>query len=255
MTDAHSLFTRARRWWLVLPALAAALLLVGVVSAQETPEAGETVEPAGVPGDGAVMRVVGPAESVTEGDEFSVEVRIEGADHVAAFDFALQFDPRALTYERVGALGRFLEENSERELLCGDPQVLSDGGEVAVSCITPGDPICAGGPSGASGEGVLGRVFFTAEASGQAEIAISSSTLVLDDIEGCDVENPRVPEIEHTTQGAVVDIEASSGFPWLLVAIIAGAAAAALIVGGAIYSAMQARGQTPPPSGDLPDSD
>jgi hypothetical protein len=98
---------------------------------------------------------------------------------------------------------------------------------VVFSCLTLNPTVSEGGPPGVSGSGTLGSIHFRAVESGDAEVEFEElHNLVLDESD----EAGNVQPIEHTVEGAVVEISGDS-FPWLIVIIVA--VVVVVIIGGA----------------------
>lgn len=189
----------------------------------------------------AVIRLEAPAEPVDEGDEFEVRVIVEDAEGLAAFDFAIAFDPALMSFVRMEDLGQFLESGDRTQMLCNDPSV--ESGEVSTVCSTVDQLPCLGGPEGPSGSGLLARAVFKAKAGGEATLSLVDPTsLILDDINPCDPVNVlQAIEIPLEREGATVEIIGSDGFPWLIVGIVAGVAAV-VVVGGVVVLQYSRRG-------------
>jgi hypothetical protein len=177
----------------------------------------------------ALVKIDAPTEPVAAGEEFTVELLVENVEHLSAFDFTISYDPELLSYERVEDEGQFLATGEREDITC--PEAISREGELIVFCVTPDLPFCMGGPSGASGSGLLARVFFKARGEGVAMLELSDpTTLALDDINPCD-SNLNTPPIPHTRQNASVELLGGGGFPWLIVGPIIGVVAL-LVIGG-----------------------
>lgn len=150
-------------------------------------------------------------------------------------------------------VGLFLTTSERSEnIICEGPATVDKSKDgvhdtVRVFCVTPGLPVCLGGPEGASGSGVLASVLFDAVDAGETVLQISESTFALDDVPECDIDQPTAIEIPHAQEGATINIEGGS-FPWLLVGIIAGAVVAVIVVGGLGAIALGSRRKT----GDTP---
>ena len=241
-----------RLLWLALAA-ALAFAIGSAVRAQETPEP----TPAETPQETfARIKIQAPVEPITVGDEFNVLVLVENVEHLAAFDFAIAYDPTRLQpvdaaddadsddpppdrFEVRGDAGEFLATGERGEnMTCDGPYVSEDAGDkVFVSCVTLGPPICLEGLPGADGSGLLGRMRFRAEAAGETTLElIDPTSLILDDVQPCDpAENPRAIEILHRRENATVEVQGNSGFPWLIVGPIVGVVLVVLVGGGAAW--------------------
>jgi hypothetical protein len=110
----------------------------------------------------ALVKLDPPARTVDYASgNFAIDVLIEAAPEVAAFEFALEFDAAILGYVDVSE-GPFLAKTGRR-LLCPSPVI--DVGYVRFGCATSGTT-----PVPASGSGVLGTVTFRPKASGRSDV-------------------------------------------------------------------------------------
>jgi hypothetical protein len=262
----------------VLPAL----FLFSSVGAQETPtmtpENG--VEPtAQAPTDAAVLRLeVDAAEQpIPKGDEFEVTVLVDNVEHLAAFGLSIQYDPKRLepverelpeeatplptslgsetdgggTLVSARDVGAFLADSERGEgMICPDPS--AKNGEVVLSCVTIGPPVCLDGLAGASGSGVLGRVLFKSKGGGTTTLGLANTSLALDDAEPCDPAGLlQPPVVPHQVEGATIELAETGGIPWMIVGPIIAVVVIVVIgggVGGFLWSRRGGTG-TPPPSG------
>jgi Cohesin domain len=213
------------------------------------PTAGDEVTPGDGPtpggqptGDAPLVFVVVPDEEFEDGDTFDAEVRVEGAESVAAFEFDLSFDPDHLSVvdqdaatEGVQfgtAIGEFLTQGERENIQCNIPQVVSEN-QASVVCVTNDFPVCQGGPPGASGSGTLGTIQFEITAGGDTDLELppDSAKLVLDDFEPCSEEG-RPVEVVPATQGATVNVKSESDYTlWIILGIAA--IVIAIVAGGA----------------------
>jgi hypothetical protein len=232
---------------------ALALLLLSHVGAQATPE--ETLQETPTR-----VRISLPDEVIAVGQEFAVEVLVENVEHLAGFDFTIEYDPKLLepvkatedgdgegtpapsdgldgTSEFVqvrGEAGEFLATSERGEnILCTGPFVRGDENRVSVSCVTLGPPLCLGGQAGASGSGLLGRVVFTSRGDGTTTLKLAQTTLALDDLQPCDPESNTVP-IAHNRQDALVELTSGGGLPWVIIGPIIGVGVVVLLGGGLV---------------------
>ena len=231
--------TIARAGWLVGLLLAfsfLSLLLLSNVTAQET--------------DTVIRIEIDAEQPVPDGQEFEARVVVDDVEHLAGFDFTITYDPeRVRPVERelpegvptpadgsfnvkVDEVGEFLRTNGERQdLICNDPTASESTTTIIVTCNTLGPPLCLEGPPGASGSGVLGRLLFESRGGELTTLELTSSTLVLDDVEPCDPDEFRTQEILHRLEDATVElIGGGGGAP--VAAIVAGIAVAVVVVVG-----------------------
>jgi hypothetical protein len=95
-----------------------------------------------------------------------------------------------------------------------------------------------GGVPGAAGSGPLSTAIFKSKGGGTAALDLNETTLVLDDIEPCDVDDGSTQPIEHRADGASVSLQGGGdGGSGLLIASVAGVAAvvALLAAGGFLW--------------------
>ena len=189
--------------------------------------------------ESALVKIDAPIEPIEAGAEFAVELLVENVENLSAFDFTISYDPELMSYERVEDVGLFLATGEREDITCPEP--ISTEGRLIVFCVTNHPPVCVGGPAGASGSGLLARVFFKARGEGVAMLVLSDpTTLALDDIDPCDP-NLNIPEIPHTRQSASVELLGGDSFPWLIVGPVIGGVVLVLI-GGGIGLSLRRRG-------------
>ena len=116
----------------------------------------------------ANVRVDPPSQNTVVGQQFTVDVAVDGVDNLGAYEFSLQFDPGKLTY--VGVSNGSLLGSSGREVLYPDPivDVDEDVGSVTFGCGTY--PF---GTPGASGSGQLAQVTFEAAGAGVSPLDLT----------------------------------------------------------------------------------
>lgn len=221
----------------------------------ETPGAIGTSEPTAtveLPPDAPQVRmeVDDFPEPLQNGVEFEVRVLVENVERLGGAGFTIRYDPDRLDFDRIDDRGQFLATGERQDISCEEPETGED--TVTVDCITFGPPVCAGGLPGASGSGLLGRVFFTSKGGGATQLELTKTTLVLDDIEPCDEEGATISIPHNRGDPITVDLVGGDEFPWLIVGIIIGVVAVLLIggVGGFLWYRRQGAGTTPgaPPS-------
>ena len=232
----------------------AAFVLVTPVSAQETPEATETQEPASPRSTRVRIQVDAEVQPVHSGDEFEVWVVVDDVERLGSFGFHLLYDPDRVEPVRadgediatvepgddlpsesvepiagdirvLGELGELLS-TGDRGVICAGPVIRrAEPGKVFAVCASPSPPVCLGGSVGVSGSGVLGRVVFKSKGGDMTSFSLSSLDLVADDVAPpCDPEDDLTPlRITHEQGGAVVVTLSGGGgiSTLLLVAIIA----------------------------------
>jgi len=196
------------------------------------------------PPAGTTVRVEAPAQALSSGDELQATVLVERVDHLAAFDFVLQYDADRLRFERVEGMGEFLA-SGERDMNCGDSPLLAEG-SVTVSCFTLNPPLSLQGPAGTSGDGLLARLIFTARKGGEVPLDLTKTALLSDDVQPPGDPEGSTVDIPHDVQSASLRVVGEDSFPWMSVVIaLAVAAGVAATVGGGLWW-YRSRGRTLP---------
>lgn len=231
----------------------AAFLLLTPVSAQETPEATETQEPASLSSPLVRIEVDEEVQPVHSGDEFEVRVVVDNVEGLSSFGFHLVYDsdrvepvradgeeiptdqpddglpdqtvdPVAGDIRVMGELGELLS-TGDRGLICAGPMIRrTDPDKVFAVCASPSPPVCLGGPVGVSGSGILAKVVFKSRGGDMTSFSLTSLDLISDDVDpSCDPEELTPLVIPHEQGGAVVVTLSGGGgiSTLLLVAIIA----------------------------------
>jgi hypothetical protein len=197
-----------------------------------------------------------PEEPVPVGEIIQVTVLVDNVEHLAGFDFIVTYEPDKLQLIEaegdgstpvptvdpalgtgapaiaIEQLGAFIEASPRGErLFC---QVPSAGdGQVVGNCSTAFAPACLGGPEGATGSGVLAVIPFESRGGGATTLQITSSTLVLDDVEPCDPVDGAPVAIPHT-RGGPAPLELApkdEGSSAMLIIIIVIVVVVAVVVG------------------------
>jgi hypothetical protein len=132
---------------------------------------------------------ISPAQQLVDiGSIVDVDIVVDSARNLGAFQFTLSFNSSVLAYQSI-QVGPFLGSTS-RTVLCMTPTVQTSS--VGYSCITLG-----GSPPGPDGSGVLATVRFLASANGVSTLHLSG--VIVSDISGA----PKQPVV---TQDGVVYI-------------------------------------------------
>lgn len=191
MTNAKTLLG-SRLAWLPL----AVLLTFSValpLGAQEPPPSQE---------DGTRLRLSALEQIVPVGEELIVEALVEDVEHLAGFTYTVGFDSEQIRFVRVEESETFLASGERKAVICEEPAVSEDA--VMLSCVALESPVCAGGPAGVSGDGLLGRLVFEADAPSFNDLSLTESRLILDDVEPCEEADELVNEIPHSTEDASI---------------------------------------------------
>jgi hypothetical protein len=155
-----------------------------------TPTATSTAGP-------STVRIDPPTQEVQVGQAFPVQVLIDSAGDLGAFTFRIAFDP-ALLEAGIPVQGSFITSTG-RPAQCFSPS--QSGGTIQFNCVTTGPAP----PPGASGNGVLGTIPFTAMAEGTSSLDLN--TVILTD------PNAQQIPIAAVLDGAVTVIAAASPTP------------------------------------------
>jgi hypothetical protein len=115
------------------------------------------------------VRVDPTVQTVSVGDQFTVDVRVDSVVNLGAYEFKLAFDPAAVAFVDV-ANGPFIG-SSGRTPECAAPILTASS--VQFSCSTLGADL-----PGASGSGVLATVRFRATATGTSSLDLQGVTLL-----------------------------------------------------------------------------
>ncbi|MBI4571163.1 MAG: hypothetical protein HY723_04380 [Chloroflexi bacterium] len=183
------------------------------------------------------------SQPVESGDTFRLTVLVENVEHVAAFAAVIGYDPDRLEPVKdpegispgegmvpvlVEDLGQFIMENGERQSMICRPSLADTATyTITITCNTAEAPLCLGGPPGASGSGVLGRVVFESKGGGLTTLELTDAQLVLDDLVS-DCSNTL--EIEHTREDATVELIGGGGGSNTVVIVVAVGVGAAVII-------------------------
>jgi len=253
--------------------------IVGAQTPGETESAPTGQEPTSEPTPGpdvtTLVRLAVPEtleQPVSSGDEIQVQVFVDDVEHLAGFDFTIGFEPELLEPVIVAGeqlptseagtpvsgeegvvkttnLGQFLTSGERQDILCSDAR--AQGSRALVTCSLLGAPVCAGGPPGVSGSGLLASVYFESKGGGVTTLEVADSHLVLDDIAPpCDLSEEadiQVIPIPHRTSGVSIELAKDSGLSTvMLVAIVGLVVVVAVVIGGAGYLVYRRRQSTGP---------
>jgi hypothetical protein len=125
-----------------------------------TPSSTPTAGPSPTPG-GTLTRVEPDSQTVSIGDSFSVNIRIDNVANLGSYEWLLNFDPALVEFVSV-INGPFLGSTG-RTVFC--PGAILDTGSVRFGCSTTGAT-----PPGPTGSGVLSTVTFSALAEGTSPL-------------------------------------------------------------------------------------
>ena len=201
------------------------------------------------------IEIVADLQPVPSGEEIEARVLVENVEHLAGFSFTIEFDPKRIEpieddvelppgEQDLGDLpvraldvGAFLTESERSEgIICARSVARDTDGDgkreaVVVSCVTTGPPLCLDGAPGVSGSGLLARVFFKSKGGGSTDLTLTASTLVLDDIEDCDIDEGGAQQIPHRPVHATVELEGGDGTSATVIGIIVAVVVIAVIAG------------------------
>jgi hypothetical protein len=195
-------------------AIVALSLLPAVVAGQEgtptaAPQATGTAGPQATPtaggapgsGGGAVMAVSAPEGTVDK--SFTVDVTIDGATNLGAYQFILRFDRDLISPADV-QIGPFLASTG-RETQCVRQEDRTPPDEVRYGCFSMGEQ------EGPNGSGLIATVQFDVEGDGQ-------SPLELDQVRITDPDGTL--QNVTSTNGTVTVEGGGGGAPWLIIGIV-----------------------------------
>jgi len=142
-----------------------------------------------------ILSIEPGTSTVNQGDTFFLDINITGVTDLYGFQFDLSYDPSILLANDISE-GAFLASSGNQTLFL--PGDLSTPGNIAFNI-----GLILGGVPGATGDGTLARVSFTAASGGSSSLSLSN--LLLQDSIG--------DFIEADTLSASVDVNASSTAP------------------------------------------
>jgi len=164
-----------------------------------TPTSTSTPGPSPTPG-GTLVRVDPSSQTVSVGDNFSLNIRIENVENLGSYEWLLTFDPAVSGFVSVSN-GSFLGSGG-RTVFC--PGAILDTGSVRFGCSTAGTT-----PPGPSGAGVLATITFSALAAGTSPL----------DLVWVQLSDPLANDIPTTIQdGDVTVVAAPTATPTLTTA-------------------------------------
>jgi hypothetical protein len=140
----------------------------------------------------ATVAIDPPSQSVSVGQQFTVDVRVDGVENLGAYEFSLQFDPSKISFVAVSS-GSFLGSTG-REVSCLDPVV--DAGTLVFGCGTYGSQT-----PGPSGSGQLAQVTFEAVGEGVSPL----------DLTMVDPMDPLAEEISASAENGSVSASGGGG--------------------------------------------
>lgn len=142
-----------------------------------------------------ILSIEPSTSTVNQGDTFFLDINITGVTDLYGFQFDLSYDPSILLANDISE-GAFLASSGNQTLFL--PGDMSTPGNIAFNI-----GLILGGVPGATGDGTLARVSFTAASGGSSSLSLSN--LLLQDSIG--------DFIEADALSASVDVNASSTAP------------------------------------------
>lgn len=113
---------------------------------------------------------VSPAsKSVSNGETFTLDVRVSGASDFYGFQFNVEYDPSILEFQGASE-GTFLSKNGQDQTFCVDYKDETSGLVKNIACIRLGE-------GSVDGEGLLETLTFKATGTGTSEITLSNVKL------------------------------------------------------------------------------
>lgn len=121
-------------------------------------------------GPGPLTITVSPAsKSVSNGETFTLDVKISGASDFYGFQFNLEYDPSILEFQGASE-GTFLSKNGADQTFCMDYDDETPGLVKNIVCIRLGK-------GSVDGEGLLETLTFKAIGTGTSQITLSNVKL------------------------------------------------------------------------------
>jgi hypothetical protein len=179
----------------------------------------------------ARMSVEPPTEQVkTGGPDFTVNILAEDVTNLAAFQFALSYDPSIIKYVDVKG-GDFLG-SSGRQPQCLQPMVVQGQPEtLKFNCVTLGPPVSVNGTPGPDGSGVLAEVTFAPLGGGKTSLELTDTILVAAEIDA----QGRPVQIDTAVGNASLEVTSpGAGFDWTLWGTVIGLVALVVVVGAVV---------------------
>ena len=146
-------------------------------------------------GQTASVVAVAPSSWPVDGGPFQVNVEVSGVSNLAAFQFAIGFNPAVLQFVGVQE-GPFLGSTG-RDVLCPPLNLDIEKGELFYGCASLGDQ------AGPSGSGLLATITFAPVATGISDLPLSRVELG----------DPEGGRIDSTASGACIVIVRPGGGP------------------------------------------
>ena len=170
---------------LTLSAAAAALSRVQNLEAQAEVAIGIDADPSG--NTATSLGTINDCRQVSLNDTFDVDVFLQNVDNIATFDFTINYDGAVLNVTDHDSTTLMLAANpgSDVQFDFSDPTPDTDGNYQLIAV----DTAPAGSGAHESGDGVLGKVTFTAVGSGVSTITLGNpGTKVMSDENGDNVQ-------------------------------------------------------------------
>ncbi len=189
--------------------------------------------------------VEAPTQQIKKGDpDFQVNVLVDNVTNLAAFQFALAYDPSIIKYVSVEG-GSFLGSTG-REAQCLDPKVDSGNPEILhYNCVTLGPPVSVqGAKAGANGSGVLATVTFSPIGNGSTGLDLQEGRIIVAELDA----NGMPLEVTTTVENGALTVGSNGGGSSLVVPAIAGGAGAVavvVVIGLVVFFVMRARARKP----------
>ncbi|MCH8948972.1 MAG: hypothetical protein IIB87_01180, partial [Chloroflexi bacterium] len=147
--------------------LAAFILLLGMATL--APSTAGAQEPTPTPIPSTVVRVDPPTQNVTAGTDVVIDIVVDYATNLAAYEFEIQYNPSILTF--VSVTNSSFLGSTGRTVICLPPQLGPD--TVRYGCVTFAPPP----PDGPTGSGVLATITFSTSCFGSTALAFTLAGL------------------------------------------------------------------------------
>jgi general secretion pathway protein D len=166
-----------------------------------------------LPAQATLISVVPSASTITQGQSFSVDIRVSGVSDLYGFEFDLGFNPSILSATSI-IEGAFLALGGPTLWFPGT--IDNSGGTISYTA----DSLQSIVP-GVNGDGILASVNFTALATGSSELTISGVTLLDSALADISFDNPQNTHIViNSNSGPTPSVPEPATFGLLAIGLI-----------------------------------
>lgn len=174
-----------------------------------------------------------PAQlQVAPGEEFELQLMIDGVEDLAGFEFNMGYDPAVIEVTDAG-LGDFLE-GTERLVIPVDPQISEEEGSVAFGALSVGQE------AGVNGSGLLARITCRSLAEGRSDLILQKAEVFNSTPELLSIqrEGGEVTVSGSSGEAAQSSVPSSGTTPW---GWIGGTAAVVAVAAAAAFTLLRKR--------------